>query len=214
MALAAANYLCTAGGNLRTDAGQRRAVFAYNHSDSYVNQVLALARAYASGIPVADLPLSGNTTGPVPAPDWSGMPAAPGPAIGLRDRTSSPPEQTVGASQSPASQPAGQPAGPPPAPDGTPGTPADPATPDSSTGSQPPSNGAPPPPPPPPAAGQPPPPAPAPIPVPVPVPVPAPVPAPVPPVDPPPPPLLVAGVSCNVPGDLVPDIAGLPVCPP
>ena len=40
-ALAAANYLCTAGGDLRTVAGQREAVFAYNHSDSYVNQVLA-----------------------------------------------------------------------------------------------------------------------------------------------------------------------------
>jgi hypothetical protein len=30
--------------------------------------VLALARAYASGIPVADLPLMGNTSGPVPPP--------------------------------------------------------------------------------------------------------------------------------------------------
>lgn len=125
----------TAGGDLRTDAGQRRAVFAYNHSDSYVNQVLALARAYASGIPVADLPLSGNTTGAVPAPDWSGIPAAPGPAIGLRDRTSSPPEQTAGTS--------------PPAP-----------------------------------------------------------------VDPPSPPAPVDGVSCNVVGNLVPDIPGQPVCPP
>src|SRR4051812_10213788 len=46
--LAAANYLCHAGGNLRTDAGRRAAVMAYNHSDSYVNEVLALARAYAS----------------------------------------------------------------------------------------------------------------------------------------------------------------------
>ena len=39
---------------------------AYNHSDSYVNEVLALAHAYATGIPVADLPLVGNTTGAVP----------------------------------------------------------------------------------------------------------------------------------------------------
>ncbi len=94
-ALAAANYLCTAGGNLRTDAGQRDAVFAYNHSDSYVNQVLALARAYAAGIPVADLPMSGITSGAVPAPDWTGIPAAPGPAIGARDTTPSPQGQAA-----------------------------------------------------------------------------------------------------------------------
>ena len=104
-ALAAANYLCTAGGDLRTDAGQRRAVFAYNHSDSYVNQVLALARAYAGGIRVDDLPLSGNTTGAVPSPDWTGIPAAPGPAIGADDDTSSPPDETTGAA--PASRRSG-----------------------------------------------------------------------------------------------------------
>ena len=109
-ALAAANYLCTAGGNLRTVAGQREAVFAYNHSDSYVNQVLGLARAYASGIPVADLPISGNTTGAVPAPDWSGIPAAPGPAIGAGDTTPSPRGQAVGASPQPAPS-GGQPSG-------------------------------------------------------------------------------------------------------
>src|SRR3954453_3178185 len=92
-ALAAANYLCHAGGNLRTDAGQRKAVMAYNHSDSYVNEVLALAHAYAAGIPVADIPLVGNTTGAVPAPGafgtarYVGGPASPGPAIGAGDMT-------------------------------------------------------------------------------------------------------------------------------
>jgi hypothetical protein len=91
--LGAAHYLCVAGGDLRTDAGRRKAVMAYNHSDSYVNEVLALARAYATGIPVADLPLVGNTTGAVPAPSaygssgYYGGPAAPGPAIGARDMT-------------------------------------------------------------------------------------------------------------------------------
>ena len=70
---------------------------AYNHSDSYVNEVLALARAYASGIPVADIPLVGNTTGPIPAPGafassgggarYYGGPAAPGPPIGASDTT-------------------------------------------------------------------------------------------------------------------------------
>jgi membrane-bound lytic murein transglycosylase B len=217
VALAAANYLCTAGGDLRTDAGQRRAVFAYNHSDSYVNQVLALARAYASGIPVADLPLVGNTTGAVPAPDWSGIPAAPGPAIGVRDRTSSALEQTTAyAPQSAGSDGAsGQPS---PGDAGAPGQP--PAT-GSDSGPAP--QGAPPPPPPgqaPPATapGQPAPsaspPAPLPVPPPVPVPVPPPAPLPPPPATLPPPPALVPGVSCNVLGDPVLDILGLPVCPP
>jgi membrane-bound lytic murein transglycosylase B len=90
-ALAAAHYLCVAGGDLSTEAGQRRAVLAYNHSDSYVAQVLALARSYAAGIPVADLPLVGDTSSPVPGPTGDvRAPAAPGPAIGAADRTFSP----------------------------------------------------------------------------------------------------------------------------
>ena len=211
-ALGSANYLCTAGGDLRTDSGQRRAVFAYNHSDSYVNQVLALARAYASGIPVADLPLSGITSGPVPAPDWTGIPAAPGPNFGAHDRTTSPPGQAVGAAPAPAAQSGGQPAGPgSPAGNGTsPGNP--PGTAPDSSSSPPPAQGAPPPPPP---QGPAPEPAPAPA-LPAPLP-PAPLPqapAPVPPPPPPPPPpTLVNGVTCNVLGDLVPDLPGLPACP-
>ena len=83
-ALAAANYLCVAGGNLRTDGGQRKAVLAYNHSDEYADEVLALARAYAAGMPVADLPIVGNTSGAVPPPSaFYGAPAAPW----ARDRT-------------------------------------------------------------------------------------------------------------------------------
>jgi membrane-bound lytic murein transglycosylase B len=90
-ALAAAHYLCVAGGDLATEVGQRRAVLAYNHSDSYVAQVLALARSYAAGIPVADLPLLGDTSSPVPGPTGDfRAPAAPGPAIGAADRTSGP----------------------------------------------------------------------------------------------------------------------------
>jgi hypothetical protein len=110
-ALAAANYLCVAGGDLRSDAGQRRAVLAYNHSDEYVAEVLALARAYAAGIPVADLPLVGNTSGPVPPPSgFFRAPAAPGPAIGARDMTPSPPDQTTGHAAQPVGPgaPAGQ----------------------------------------------------------------------------------------------------------
>jgi membrane-bound lytic murein transglycosylase B len=111
--LGAAHYLCTAGGDLRSNAGQRRAVLAYNHSDSYVAQVLALAAAYASGIPVADLPLIGNTTGAIPAPSgyWA-APAAPGPAIGARDTTTSSGDTTYSRSIQPAATSSG---GAPPA---------------------------------------------------------------------------------------------------
>jgi hypothetical protein len=41
----AARYLCAAGGS--TAAGLPRAIFAYNHADWYVAEVLALARQYA-----------------------------------------------------------------------------------------------------------------------------------------------------------------------
>src|SRR4051812_25124442 len=128
-ALAAAHYLCVAGGDLRTAAGQRRAVLAYNHSDSYVAQVLALAAAYAAGIPVADLPpLVGNTTGGIPAPSgyWA-APAAPGPAIGASDATTSSGDTTYSRNIAPAtassdgSSPNGGTAAAPAASGGTPG---------------------------------------------------------------------------------------------
>jgi membrane-bound lytic murein transglycosylase B len=45
---AAADYLCTAGGDLTTDAGIHRAVFAYNHSEAYVSNVLSFAQDYVS----------------------------------------------------------------------------------------------------------------------------------------------------------------------
>lgn len=44
---AAADYLCTAGGDLRTDAGIHRAVFAYNHSEAYVALVLGFTQDYS-----------------------------------------------------------------------------------------------------------------------------------------------------------------------
>src|SRR4051812_49022070 len=127
--LGAAHYLCVAGGDLRSSAGQRRAVLAYNHSDSYVAQVLALAAAYASGIPVADLPpLVGNTTGGIPAPSgyWA-APAAPGPAIGASDATTSSGDTTYSRNIAPAtassdgSSPNGGTAAAPAASGGTPG---------------------------------------------------------------------------------------------
>jgi membrane-bound lytic murein transglycosylase B len=46
-ALAAAHYLCAAGGDVSRDGGLRRAVLAYNHSEQYLDLVLAWMRVYA-----------------------------------------------------------------------------------------------------------------------------------------------------------------------
>jgi hypothetical protein len=40
--------LCSAGASTGTQAGLRSAIFAYNHADWYVNEVLALAAQYAA----------------------------------------------------------------------------------------------------------------------------------------------------------------------
>jgi hypothetical protein len=86
-ALGAARYLCAAGGDLRTPAGQDRAVLAYNHSDQYLAQVLALADAYHRGVPVTGIPV-GITKGPLPTVTDTGYipPANPGAPTAV-DRT-------------------------------------------------------------------------------------------------------------------------------
>ena len=48
-ALATAVYLCSGSDDLSTTAGQERAVFRYNHSQSYVDTVLGVANAYLAG---------------------------------------------------------------------------------------------------------------------------------------------------------------------
>ena len=55
-AAAAADYLCAAGRNLRTYAGQQRAVRSYNNSDSYISMVLRLEREYAAGVVTVPVP--------------------------------------------------------------------------------------------------------------------------------------------------------------
>ncbi len=79
-ALGAARYLCAAGGNLRTHAGQVAAVLAYNHSDQYLAQVLALAADYRNGVKVSGIPV-GITTGNLPTVPNTGYvpPANPAP---------------------------------------------------------------------------------------------------------------------------------------
>jgi membrane-bound lytic murein transglycosylase B len=65
-ALAAAKYLCRAGGDLRTGEGLQRAVYSYNHDTSYVNTVLALADEYAIAFNQNRLPIVSVTDTPVP----------------------------------------------------------------------------------------------------------------------------------------------------
>jgi membrane-bound lytic murein transglycosylase B len=48
-ALATAVYLCSGDEDLATTTGQRAAVYRYNHSQAYVDLVLAIMRAYAAG---------------------------------------------------------------------------------------------------------------------------------------------------------------------
>ncbi|HEX4976413.1 MAG TPA: lytic murein transglycosylase [Nocardioides sp.] len=48
-ALATAVYLCSGDEDLSTEAGQRGAVYRYNHSDKYVDLVLSIMRAYSTG---------------------------------------------------------------------------------------------------------------------------------------------------------------------
>jgi membrane-bound lytic murein transglycosylase B len=48
-ALATAVYLCSGGEDLGTTAGQRAAVYRYNHSQSYVDLVLSIMAAYLDG---------------------------------------------------------------------------------------------------------------------------------------------------------------------
>jgi membrane-bound lytic murein transglycosylase B len=87
-ALSAARYLCATGGDLRTHAGQVAAVLAYNHSDEYLAQVLALAQAYRTGVPVHGVPV-GNVDGGLPPVHDTGYapPVNPGPPTAVSQRT-------------------------------------------------------------------------------------------------------------------------------
>ncbi len=61
-ALATAVYLCSGNEDLSGVAGQRSAVYRYNHSNDYVNLVLSIAKAYADGDYSAVPTSSGGTT--------------------------------------------------------------------------------------------------------------------------------------------------------
>jgi len=140
-ALAAARYLCAAGGDLRTVAGQSRAVLAYNHSDAYLVEVLALAGTYATGVAIAAPTLppappalppvdpgppaaAQPTPTPTPTPTGSGTSSTPGsttPTDPAASPTDTSPTDTTPAGPSPtgpsptdSSPPASSPTDPPP----------------------------------------------------------------------------------------------------
>jgi hypothetical protein len=74
VALAAARYLCRAGGNLRTDVGRQDAVYSYNRSEEYVRLVLDLAAEYARGARVDHLPAPDRDPRPLPPPKKPTLP--------------------------------------------------------------------------------------------------------------------------------------------
>ena len=114
-ALAAGRYLCGGGADLSTEDGLRSAVFRYNHSDAYVDLVLAIGRAYATGtapvLPVGDATAPTPTTS-APAPTTTPPPTtspttAPTTAPPTTSPTTSPTEPVP--TCTPAPDPTGSP---------------------------------------------------------------------------------------------------------
>jgi membrane-bound lytic murein transglycosylase B len=105
-ALGAARYLCAAGGNLRTPTGQVAAVLAYNHSDQYLGQVLALADAYRRGVAISGSPV-GNLTGALPPVHNTGPlpPASPGTPTAADKNTPARPKPGAAKSGAPSPRP-------------------------------------------------------------------------------------------------------------
>ena len=101
-AAAAGNYLCKAGKDLGTRAGRVRAILAYNHSDSYVADVLALEATYA-GTPITTgpSPVSPIVSAPLP-PVNPGVPPAIRPTV---RRPAAPSRTPSGATPTPAPTP-------------------------------------------------------------------------------------------------------------
>jgi hypothetical protein len=114
VALAAARYLCRAGGDLRTESGRRDAVFSYNRSDDYVRLVLDLADEYARGARVDTLPSPDRDPRPLPPakkptlpPGTVGPPpAGPTPAP-TSPATTTTPRPTTPAPATPSTTPPG-----------------------------------------------------------------------------------------------------------
>jgi len=111
-ALASAVYLCSGGDDLSTTAGQEKAVYRYNNSFDYVELVLSIMDAYASG-DFTSVPTSVSAA-PMIAPDPKFTPAPvkdDGPDQGGKpsQEVSEPAEQPA---EEPSEEPAPQPGTP------------------------------------------------------------------------------------------------------
>lgn len=97
----AGRYLCSGFTDIMTDKNKVAAVYRYNHSMDYVNNVLAWAAAYATGvmptnpIPEPKRPSSPSSSKPS-KPSKPGQPSSPAPsAPGSPSDSSSPPSSTT-----------------------------------------------------------------------------------------------------------------------
>ena len=125
-AATAAHYLCVAGGEVKDLAGMTRAVFAYNHLDRYVTEVLALQAGYA-GTPV-------RVTAPVPLPPTIAR-TAPSAVVGSCSPT---PTQSVPATPATTASGSASPTlSPSPSPSPSPTTSPSPTASPSASGTQP-----------------------------------------------------------------------------
>ncbi|MGV3562028.1 MAG: lytic transglycosylase domain-containing protein, partial [Nocardioides sp.] len=105
-ALASAVYLCSGGDDLSTTAGQEKAVYRYNNSFDYVELVLSIMDAYASG-DFTSVPTSVSAA-PMIAPDPKFTPAPvkdDGP-----DQGGQPSQEVSEPAEQPAEEPSEEPA--------------------------------------------------------------------------------------------------------
>jgi membrane-bound lytic murein transglycosylase B len=99
-AAAAADYLCAAGGDLTTLAGQLRAVRAYNDSDDYIRLVLQLEVEYARGVPGLTVPILPSDPTLPPRERSTVPPVDPGPPLGIAHKPKLKPTPTPSKSTS------------------------------------------------------------------------------------------------------------------
>jgi membrane-bound lytic murein transglycosylase B len=126
-AAAAAHYLCVAGGNLATSAGQIRAVLAYNHSSAYLAAVLNLESTYADGVRGVTVPTPPTVAPPRTLPRI--RPVDPGRPRALPPRHTKPkPSRPPHPPSTRASDPATPTSSVPPSPPACPTPTADPTT--------------------------------------------------------------------------------------
>lgn len=113
-AYGAARYLCSSGSGLASESGQRTAVFAYNQSNAYVDNVVAWSKAYrdraipVGGIPDMAAPVAPPTKLPKPLPPAKIDLAACGAPTSTAARASGPqtPKATTSSSSAVSSRPA------------------------------------------------------------------------------------------------------------